>query len=86
MNESQSQEITRWHEVKTQERGTSRRGFDVPRVIKRINEVLGRTAKIFASLYFQLNVGHGADGSYLAKIGVVDTPRRLVVWPSRTVR
>lgn len=30
LKESQSQEIAKWHEVKTQERETGRRGFYVP--------------------------------------------------------
>lgn len=36
---TQSQELTRWHEVKTQERESSRRGYCVPWVKRRINEV-----------------------------------------------
>ena len=33
------------------------------------------TAKKYASRYFQLKVGHGAVGTYLARIGVIETPQ-----------
>ena len=58
-----------------QERETNRRGYYVPRVDKGISKVLGRTAKKYASRYFQLKVGHGAIGTYLARIGVIETPQ-----------
>lgn len=45
LEESQSREITRWHEIRTQERETSRRGFYVLWRKRRMNEVLGRTDK-----------------------------------------
>lgn len=41
--------------------------------------VLGSTAKKYASRYLQLNVGNGAVGTHLAKIGVIETPQMLVV-------
>ena len=31
--------------------------------------------KKYASRYYQLKVGHGAVGTYLAKIGAIDTPQ-----------
>ena len=37
-----------------------------------MNELLGKTLKRYASRYFQLKVGHGAVGTYLAKIGAVE--------------
>ena len=40
-----------------------------------MSEVLGSTAKKYASRYLQLKVGHGAIGTYLAKIGVIETPQ-----------
>lgn len=58
-----------------QERETNRRGYYVPRVDKGISKVWGRTAKKYASRYFQLKVGHGAIGTYLARIGVIETPQ-----------
>ena len=40
-----------------------------------MSKVLGHTAKKYASRYLQLKVGHGAVGSYLARIGVIETPQ-----------
>ena len=64
LTESHSQELTRWHEIKVQESETNRRGFCIPRVENRMNKVLGRAAKKYASRYLQLKVGHGAVGTY----------------------
>lgn len=72
--ESHSPELTRWHEAKIQERETSRRGFYIPRVEKRMSKIPGGTAKNYVSRYFQLKVGHGAVEIYLAEIGVIETP------------
>lgn len=77
--ESKSQELTRWPEIKSQERETSRRGFYIPRLKRGMNGVLGSTAKKYASRYLQLKVGHGGVGTHLAKIGVIETPQMLVV-------
>lgn len=73
--ESQAQELTRWHETKSQEREMSRRGFYIPRLEKGMSKVLGSTSKKYASRYLQLKVGHGAVGTYLARIGAIETPQ-----------
>ena len=73
LTESYSQKLTKWHEIKTQEREMSRRGFYIRRREKGMSKVLGRTAKKYASRYLQLKVGHGAVGTYLASIGVTET-------------
>ena len=52
LNESKSQELARWHEIKTQERESSRRGFYVPWIKGKINGVLGNTSKKYALRYF----------------------------------
>ena len=41
-----------------------------------MSKVLGRTAKKYAPRYLQLKVGHGAVGTYLARIGVIETPQK----------
>lgn len=69
-----STEIARWHERKIQEREPSRRGFYVPWTKPEINSVLGNAPKKYAARYFQLKVGHGAVGTYLARIGRIETP------------
>lgn len=38
------------------------------------SQILGNAPKKYASRYYQLNVGHGAVGTYLARIGVIETP------------
>lgn len=66
--------IARWHETKTQERETSRRGYYVPRTKEGISLILGNSSKKYASRYYQLKVGHGAIGTFLARIGRIETP------------
>ena len=36
--------------------------------------MIGNLPKKFASRYYQLKVGHGVVGTFLAKIGVIETP------------
>ena len=69
-----STEITSWHERKIQEREPSRHGFYVPWTKPEIISVLGNAPKKYAAGYFQLKVGHGAVGRYLARIGRIETP------------
>ena len=38
-----------------------------------MSKVLGHTLKKYAACYLKLKVGHGAVGTYLAKIGAVET-------------
>lgn len=77
---SQAQELTEWHEVKSQEREVSRRGFYIPQLEKGMSRLLGSTSKKYASLYYlQLKVGHGAVGTYLAKIEAIETPNVVVL-------
>ena len=66
--------ITRWHEMETQDREATRRGYYVPRTKEGISLVLGSTSKKYASRYYQLKVGHGAVGTFLVRIGVIETP------------
>ena len=73
LTQARSTELTKWHEVKVQEREVSRRGFYVPWTKVEINPVLGNAPKKYAARYYQLTVGHGAVGRYLARIGVIET-------------
>ena len=59
--------------VEKDERVASRRGFYVPRLKTGMNELLSSAPKKYASRYFQLQVGHGAIGTFLAKTGVKET-------------
>ena len=73
VDESRLSELVKWHDVKSDEREASRRGFYVPRLKTGINELLSSAPKKYASRYFQLKVGHGAIGTFLAKIGVKES-------------
>lgn len=72
--QARRRELAKWHEVKTQEREVSRRGFYIPWTEAKINAIHGNAPKKYASRYYQLEVGHGAVGTYLARIGVTETP------------
>ena len=72
--QTRSTELTKWHEMKMQESEVSRRGFYIPWIKAEINPVLGNAPKNYAARYYQLKVGHGAVGTYLARIGVIETP------------
>ena len=82
--QARGRELAKWHEVKTQEREVSRRGFYIPWTETKINPILGNAPKKYASRYYQLKVGHGAVGTYLAKIGVIETPECW--WCKETVQ
>ena len=72
--EMRLRELVRWHETVTQEREASRCGLYIPRTIEGISSALGNGPKKYASRYYQLKVGHGAVGTFLVRIGVIETP------------
>ena len=74
LTEARSQELDKWHEVKTQERDISRRGYYVPWKKGGINPTVANTPKEYASRYYQLEVGHDAVRTFLARIGLIETP------------
>ena len=74
LDKVRSTEITRWHEKNIQEREVSRRGFYIPWT-KGVHPVLGNAAKKYAARFYQLKVGHGAVGVYLARIGKLESPQ-----------
>ncbi len=82
--QARRRELSKWHEMKTQEREVSRRGFYIPWTEAKINPLLGNAPKKYASRYYQLKVGHGAVGTYLARIGVIETPECW--WCKETVQ
>jgi len=73
--QAHARELTRWHERKTQEREASRSGQYIPWTKNNINATLGNVPKKYASRYYQLKVDHGAVGTYLARIGKIETPQ-----------
>ena len=50
-------------------------GFYVPSTDTKINPTLGNAPKKYAARYYQLKVGHGAVGTFLARIGATETPK-----------
>ena len=65
LTEARSQELDKWHEVKTQERDISRRGYYVPWTKGGINTTLANTPKEYASRYYQLELGHDAVRTFV---------------------
>lgn len=74
VDEMRSRAVAQWHETEIREREISRRGYYIPRRKEGISLVLGNASKKYASRYYQLKVRHGAVGTFLASIGVIETP------------
>ncbi len=61
--------------LKTACRSMYRASFFFSCLIKEgISVVLGKAPKNYAARFYQLKVGHGAVGTYLARIGVIGAP------------
>ena len=75
VTETRTRDLTKWHEMETQDREASRCGYYVLRTKGGISLALGSAPKKYASRYYQLKVGHGAGGTFLVRIGVIQTPR-----------
>lgn len=67
-------ELVQWDQSKTQEKEATLRGFYIPKVKSGIIPGVSNTSRKYAMRYFQLKVGHGAIGTFLARIGAVETP------------
>ena len=63
-----------WHRSKSQEREATVQGFYVPEIKSGINPILGKALKKYVMHFYQLKIGHGAIGTFLARIGVMETP------------
>ena len=68
-------QIHNWHRQKTLERESNRRGFYIPFVKSQIHPLLGQTRKFYASRFYQLKTGHGAIGTFLKRIGAVESAK-----------
>ena len=55
-------------------RGLAAKSGKIPRTKGGISLILGSAPKKYASRYYQLKVGHGAVGIFLARIGVIEAP------------
>ena len=68
-------ELSTWHLLKTQEREVISWGFYISRAKFGIDPTLGKAPKKYAAQYYQLKIGHGAVGMFLAKIGAIESPK-----------
>lgn len=64
-------ELSTWHLLKTQESEDSRRGF----YISRTKFNIGKSAKVYTARYYQLKIGHGAVGTFVANIEAIESPK-----------
>ena len=74
LQRSRSAELLAWHQVKSQEREATIQGFYVPSAKSSMSLTLGEALKKYAMRYYQLKIRHGAVGTYLVRIGVMETP------------
>ena len=74
LQKTRAAKLLRWHQAKSQEREATMRGFYVPNAKSVISPTLGKTLKKYAIRYYQLKVGRGAIGTFLARIGAIETP------------
>ena len=73
ITEARNSEIYSWHQVRNEEREIRSRSYYVPRLKAGFHPVLGQAPTRYASRFFQLEVGHGAIGVFLERIGVTET-------------
>lgn len=58
--EEKKLQISIWHEQKSREREASRRGFYIPCLKTQNHPLLGKTKRLYASWFYQLETGYGA--------------------------
>ncbi len=74
MTETRSKDVAKWQETATKDRETSHRGYYIPMTKESIGLILGSAPKKYVSRYYQLKVGLGGVGIFLARIWVIETP------------
>lgn len=80
LQKSRLAKLLAWHQVKTQDKKAIVQGFYVLSAKSSINPTLSEALKRYAIQYYQLKIGHGVVGTYLIRIGVMETPES---WWSR---
>ena len=71
--EEKKLQISMWHEQKPKEREASRRGFYIRCLKTQIHPLLGKAKMLYASRFYQPKTGHGAIGTFLERIGAVES-------------
>ena len=74
VTEMRTKGIARWHETEIQDREASCHSYYIPWKKEVISLILGSAPKKYASPYYQVKVGHGAVGTFLARIGLPKPP------------
>lgn len=74
LQKARSAELLAWHDSKSQERETTVQGFNIQSAKGGINPTLGLALKRYAMRFYQPKIGYGVVGTFLARIGVIDTP------------
>ena len=73
ITEEKKLQIYTWYKQKTREQESSKRGFYIPCLKTQIHPLLGKAKKLYASRFYQLKAGHGAIGTFLERIGKVES-------------
>lgn len=73
ITEAKYSEIVSWHQIRNEEKERGSQSYCVPRLKPGIQPALGQAPKKYATRFFQLKVGHGAVGVFLARIGAAET-------------
>lgn len=73
MYEIWARNVTKWHEMETQNREVIRHGYYVPRIKEVISLTLGNVSKKYTLRYHLLKVGYNAVRIFLFRIKVIET-------------
>ncbi len=73
ITEEKTAQLAAWHDQKTKEREIRKSGFYIPSLKAKIDPLLSKTKKCYASRFYQLKIGHGPIGTFLKRIGATET-------------
>ena len=74
LQKARSAEFRVWHQSKSQEREAMAQGFYIPSAKSNMSPTLSEALKKYAMRFYQLKIGHGAIGNFLARIGAIEAP------------
>lgn len=73
ITEERKLQIYTQYQEKARERESNKLGFYIPCLKTQIHSLLGKTKKLYASRFYQLKTGHGVIGTFLERIGKVES-------------
>ena len=85
ITEEKKVQLSTWHSQMTKERESRRSGFYFPSLKTQIDPLLGKTNKFYASRFYQLKTGHGANRHFFQKDRSNRDRQVLVVWRCRAI-